>query len=175
MFSNIAYQYFYFIYRDSVTLEEIVVPLKEQNYLLDEAAVTSYKLTTNKPRAIELSRPSEPRSADLRSDAAMLSTDLEAGGFLYELFSRKASQLAALRRLQVEDAYRQRLEMNNNREAVIKLTGLNREELEAFMFYCKYSVRMRHMNDYQFLLSVQRCFRNYVKERELEEFLNQWD
>ncbi|MGK0407852.1 MAG: hypothetical protein ACJAZH_001677, partial [Roseivirga sp.] len=57
-----------------------------------------------------------------------------------------------------------------------KLTGLSQEELEAFMFYCKFArVNMYSLNDYEFLLSVQACYRHYVNERELEGFLDQFN
>lgn len=177
VFSNIAYQYYNFIYNDSNTaLQEVIIPMEEQNYLLSEVQVTSYKLTTNKPREMVLNKPNIPASGELRNDAEILANQLEAGGWLYEMLSSKAEQLARLRQLQIEDAYRLRLEQSNNRENVIKLTGLSAEELQSFMFYCKYApVNMRSMNDYQFLLNVQRCFRAYVKEKELEGFLQQFD
>ena len=106
----------------------------------------------------------------------MLANQLEAGGWMYRMFSSKGEQLARLRELEIEDAYRERLQMSNNRENVIKLTGLSRDELEAFMFYCKFTtVNMNVMNDYQFLRNVQRCFREYVKDKELEGFLQQFD
>lgn len=177
VFSNIAYQYYNFIYNDSSTaLSEVIIEMKEQNYLLSEVQVTTYKLTSNKPREMILNKPSVPDSRELRSDVDILANELQAGGWLYEMLSSKAHQLAKLRQLQIEDAYRKRLEQSNNRESVIKLTGLNMEELESFLFYCKFApINMYSMNDYQFLLNVQRCFRAYVHEKELEGFLQQFD
>lgn len=177
VFSNIGYQYHFFIFQDTVqVLEEVVVALKEENYLLSEVNVTSYKLTTNKPQEMRFEKPSIPQNNQLRSDLAMLKNSVESGGLIYRLFSNKAEQLAALQRLKIEDAYRKRLRESNNRENVMKITGLNQQELEAFMFYCKYSpVHMRHLNDYEFLLSVQRCFQAYIKDQELEGFLQQFD
>ncbi len=177
VFSSLGYQYYYFIYNDSTApLQEVVIKMKEQNYLLEEANVVSYKLTTNKPRQMKLLKPQIPRSEDLRSDLEMLAGDLQAGGAFYRMFSSKAQQLARLRSLQLEDAYRKRLEQSNNRENVMKLTGLSVDELEAFMFYCKFTaVSMHAMNDYDFLRNVQACFRRYVKDKELENFLQQFD
>lgn len=177
VFSNIAYQYYNFIYKDSSSaLEDVIITMKEQNYLLNEVQVTTYKLTSNKPREMVLSKPSMPDNSKLRNDSEILANELEAGGWLYKILSSKASQLARLRQLQIEDAYRQRLEQSNNRESVVKLTGLSMEELESFLFYCKFApINMYSMNDYQFLLNVQRCFRAYVHEKELEGFLQQFD
>ena len=177
VFSNIAYQYFYFIYNDSSTvLEDALVELQEQNYLLNEVSIFSYKLTSNKDREIVLKEPSLPRNEDLKDGRIINATPANPAEFLYNLFGSKPRQLRMLAQLKAEDAYREKLEESNNRQSVVQLTGLSREELEAFMFYCKFSpVNMRSMNDYEFLLSVQHCFREYVRERELENFLQQFD
>ncbi len=179
VFSNIAYQYYYFIYSDSTTaLNQVLVNMKEQNFLLSEVSIFTYKLTSNEDRAIELAPPRGPQSSDLENKDGRI---IEAGPqnpaeFLYNLFGSKPRQLRMLAQLRAEEAYREKLEENNNRQSVVNLTGLSLEELEAFMFYCKYApVRMRSMNDYEFLRSVQHCYAEYVRESELENFLNQFD
>lgn len=177
VFSNIAYQYFYFIYQDSASeLTDVLVELKEQNYLLSEVSIFSYELTTNKDREIVLSKPLLPSSQDLSDGTIQRAGVQNPAEFLYNLFGSKPRQLKMLAQLKAEDAYRLKLDESNNRSRVVELTGLSQEELEAFMFYCKFaSVYMSTMNDYQFLISVKYCFQEYVKERELEEFLEQFD
>ena len=177
VFSNIAYQYLYFIYNDSSTaLTDAVAELKEQNYLLSEVSIFSYKLTSNKDKEIVLKEPLLPGNEELGDGRIMQAGVQNPAEFLYNLFGSKPRQLRALAQLQAEDAYRRKLEESNNREIVVDLTGLSQEELEAFMFYCKFApVYMNTLNDYQFLMSVKRCFQQYVKERELEEFLEQFD
>ncbi len=177
VFSNIAYKYLYFIYNDSSTvLREALVELKEQNYLLNEVSIFSYKLTSNEDKEIILSAPLIP-SNDQLGDGRIIRAGVDnPAEFLYNLFGSKPRELRMLAQLKAEDAYREKLKESNNRESVVTLTGLTREELEAFMFYCKYApVAMRTMNDYEFLRSVQACFRQYVKEREMEDFLQQFD
>jgi hypothetical protein len=177
IFSNISYQYFYFVYNDSSTaLEDVVIEMKEQNYLLHEVSIFSYKLTSNENKAMVLKEPLLP-SMEETSDGRIINASLaNPAEFLYNLFGSKPRQLRMLAQLKAEDAYREKLKENNNREIVVDLTGLTREELEAFMFYCKYStVKMKIMNDYEFLRSVQRCYAEYVQERELEDFLQQFD
>ena len=177
VFSNIAYKYYYFVYKDSATaLEEVIVPLEEQNYLLEEVSVFAYKLTSNKPREVELQKPRRPQAKELPQDKPVEATVANPAEYLYNLFGSKPRQLRKLAQLQKEDAYRKKLRESNNRQRVMELTGLKRSELEAFMFYCKYSpVRMRRMNDYEFLRSVRRCYQLYVKDKELDRFLQQWD
>lgn len=177
VFSNIAYQYLYFIYKDSSTaLRNVVVELKEQNYLLEEASIFSYKLSSNQPEEIVLQKPATPTNDELREERIMNAGINNPAEYLYNLFGSKPRQLRELARLKRLEKYRSKLEQSNNRHSVVVLTGLSRDDLEAFMFYCKFApVRMETLNDYEFLLSVQHCFEMYVKDREMEEFLQQWD
>lgn len=177
LFSNIAYKYWYFIYRDSAqSLSDVFIEMEEQNYLLHEVSVFSYELTTNKPRAIELKKARIPNNSKIRDEKIIPATLANPAEYLYNLFGKKPRQLRKLAELRAEDAYRKKLEQSNNREAVVKITGLSLEELEAFMFYCKFaSVGMHTLNDYQFLRSVQNCFYTYLKEKELEGFLDQFE
>lgn len=177
VFSNISYQYFYFVYNDSSTaLKDVLIELQEQNYLLSEVSIFSYKLTSNEDKEIVLQKPMRPRNEEL-SDGRIINAGISnPAEFLYNLFGSKPRQLRMLAQLKADEAYREKLQESNNRENVLTLTDLELEELEAFMFYCKFApVHMRTMNDYEFLISVQHCFRQYVRERELEEFLQQWD
>lgn len=177
IFSNIAYKYFYFIYQDdSIQLNEVIVAMEEQNYLLAEVSVFSYQLTTNKPKEIVLKKPSIPSNREIKDPEIIKAGIDNPAEFLYNLFGSKPRQLRKLAELKAEDAYREKLEESNNRNAVTRMTGLNREELEAFMFYCKYvPINMNQLNDYEFLISVQACFRRYMQDRELEGFLEQFD
>lgn len=177
VFSNVAYKYFYFIYQDSSTaITDVLVEMEEQNYLLHEVSIFAYELTSNDDKEIVLNEPSTPSNEEL-SDGHIIDANIgNPAEYLYNLFGSKPRQLRILAQLKANDAYREKLKQNNNRSIVIELTGLSQNELEAFMFYCKYSsVRMQTLNDYDFLLSVQACYRQYVKEKELNEFLNQFD
>jgi len=177
IFSNIAYKYFYFIYtNDSLQLNDVIVAMEEQNYLLEEVSVFSYELTTNKPKEMKLRKPNIPSNDEIEDPEIIQAGMDNPAEYLYNLFGSKPRQLRKLAQLKAEDAYREKLEESNNRQAVMRMTGLSKDELEAFMFYCKYvPVSMHQLNDYEFLLSVQACFRRYMKDRELESFLNQFD
>jgi hypothetical protein len=177
VFSNVAYKYFYFIYQDSATaIADVLVEMEEQNYLLHEVSIFAYELTSNDDKEIVLKQPSTPKTEEL-SDGRIVEANIgNPAEYLYNLFGSKPRQLRQLAQLKADDAYREKLKQNNNRSIVTELTGLSQSELEAFMFYCKYSsVRMQTLNDYDFLLSVQDCYHQYVKEKELNEFLNQFD
>jgi len=177
VFSNIAYQYFYFVYQDSSQpLQDVVVEMQEQNYLLNEVSVFAYELTTNDPKAMTLQRPAIPTNAELPQKDIFKPTLANPVDYLYYLFGSKPKELRKLAELQKADAYRAKLEDSHNRESVLSLTGLNEEDLQAFMFYCKFApVQIRTMNDYQYLKSLQHCYRQYIRDRELEGFLEQFD
>lgn len=177
IFSSIAYKYFYFIYQDDSTqIKEVIVAMEEQNYLLDEVSVFSYELTTNKPKEMVLRKPAIPSNDEIEDPAIIQAGLSNPAEYLYNLFGSKPRQLRKLAQIKAEDAYRSKLEESNNRQSVMRLTGLDRDELEAFMFYCKYvPVNMNQLNDYEFLLAVQACFRRYMEDRELEGFLEQFD
>ena len=177
IFSSIAYKYFYFIYNnDSTQIKEVIVAMEEQNYLLDEVSVFSYELTTNKPKEIILQKPAIPSNDEIEDPRIIEAGMNNPAEYLYNLFGSKPRQLRKLAQLKAEDAYRSKLEESNNRQSIMRLTGLDRVELEAFMFYCKYiPVNMNRLNDYEFLLAVQACFRRYMEDRELEGFLEQFD
>lgn len=177
VFSNIAYQYYYFVYQDTnQPLQEVLIEMKEQNYLLDEVSVFAYELTTNKPKEMTLQKPRVPNNDELRQQKPIQASISNPAEFLYNLFGSKPRELRKLAALQKADAYRKKLEQSNNRTSVKQLTGLSEEELEAFMFYCKFApVRIRTMNDYEYLKSLQRCYRQYIKDQELDSFLKQFD
>lgn len=177
VFSNISYKYLYFVYNDSsATLENALVEMEEQNYLLHEVSIFSYELTSNDPKEMKLEKPLYPSSDEISDGKIINASPSNPAEYLYNLFGSKPKQLRKLAILKAEEAYREKLKESNNRESVTTLTGLSKEELEAFMFYCKFThVRMNHLNDYDFLIAVQRCYAQYVRDKELDEFLGQFD
>lgn len=177
VFSRMGYKYYYFVYQDSAAaLSEVVVALEERNYMLDEVSVFSYELSSNKPREMELRKPERPSNREIRRDKPIQADISSPAEYLYNLLGSKPKQLRKLRELEEADAYRRKLYESHNRERVMELTGLSREELETFMYYCKYTrVRMQTMNDYEFLRSVKACYRQYVEQQEMESFLDEWD
>lgn len=177
VFSNISFKYLYFVYNDSsALLANTIVEMEEQNYLLHEVSVFSYELTTNEPRQMKIEDPLIPSNDQISDGRIINANPSNPAEYLYNLFGSKPRQLRKLAILKAEEAYRDKLEESNNRESVTRLTGLSKTELEAFMFYCKFThVRMNHLNDYDFLVAVQRCYAQYVKDKELEDFLEQFD
>jgi hypothetical protein len=73
--------------------------------LLDEVSI--YAITSNNPRTMPQSKPRVPSNEDIRIPQAVAPTLANPLDLLYYSFGKRPKQLAALRRLQQEDYYRQ--------------------------------------------------------------------
>ena len=169
--SNVGFQFLY-IPVDSALVANIkneqVYKLLPRNFLLDEVSI--YAITSNNPRTMPQSKPRVPSNQDIRMPSMVAPTLANPLDLLYYSFGKRPKQLAALRKLQQEDYYRSKLEEGNNREILEELTGIPKQEMEAFMFYCKYSdTQIRTFNDYQFLVSLLDCYELYKREKEHQE------
>lgn len=171
VFSNVGYQFKYLAIDSAVVAkikEERLIKLVPKNFLLDEVSI--YAITSNNPRTMPQAKPRVPSNADIRIPEAVAPTLANPLDLLYYSFGKRPRQLAALRKLQQEDYYRRKLEEGSNREILEELTGIPKAEMEAFMFYCKYSdAEIRTFNDYQFLVSLLDCYELYEREKERQE------
>jgi hypothetical protein len=173
VFSNVSFQFYYHQVSGNEP-DNLIIKLLERNYLLDEVSITAYKLTSNEPKAMPVGKPMIPSNNEIRTPQALAPTIANPVDYLYYLFSRRAKQLERLRTLQMEDYYRQKLREGNNREILEQLTGLPKEELEQFMFYCKYSdTYINTLNDYEFLISLLHCYDQYERDKAVEQLLNE--
>lgn len=173
VFSNISYQFYYY----TVTGNEenkLTIQLQTRNYLLDEVSITAYKLTSNDPKPMAIGEPMIPRNEDLKTPEALAPTIANPVDFLYYLISRRPKQLEKLRELYQQDYYKRKLQEGNNRDILVELTGLPKEELAAFMFYCKYAdTYINTLNDYEYLLSLLSCYEQYEREKAVEQILKE--
>lgn len=173
VFSNVSYQFYYHTITGTEP-ENLIIQLKTRNYLLDEVSVTAYKLTSNDPKPMVIGKPMIPRNEDLVSPRALPPTLANPIDFLYAAFSRRSKEIEKLRQLYAEDYYKRKLKEGNNRETLVALTGLDRQELEVFMFYCKYAeTYISTLNDYEFLISLLNCYDQYQRERTVNQLLEE--
>lgn len=173
--SNVGYQFKYIAIDSSLIAnirEEQRFKLIPRNFLLDEVSI--YAITSNNPRTMPQRKPRVPANSDIRTPQSIAPTMANPLDLLYYSFGKRPRQLAALRKLQQEDYYRRKLEEGSNRVILEQLTGIPKEEMEAFMFYCKYSdTEIKTFNDYQFLVSLLACFEEYEREKERQEATEQ--
>lgn len=171
--SNVSYQFYY----HKVTGKEpntLIIKMIERNYLLDEVSITAYNITSNNPKPMTIGEPMVPKNEDLHYPEPLAPTLANPVDYLYYLFARRPKQLEKLRQLEREDYYKKKLQEGNNREVLVAVTGLPREELEAFLFYCKYSeTHINTLNDYDLLVSLLACYDAYEREKAVNEILEQ--
>lgn len=175
VFSNIAFSYLYWRVPENGGKHQIL--LKSRNYLLDEVSIFTYQLTTNEPKEMVLNAPLYPEVGDYpyptNRPAPTASQPLDA---LYEAFGSKPNQIRKLQEQLAKASFRDKLKSGNNRRALMELTGLKKEELEQFLFYCQYSPYfIQTSSDYAFLISLLRCFEEYERTKEVENILREND
>lgn len=147
--------------------------LEERNYLLDEAGINAYSLTTNDPRDVVFSEPLIPSNEQIEFPVHAPAGLANPVDFLYERFGKTPRQMAELRLLMERDAWRQKLQGSNGK-ALQELTGMNPAEVQAFAYYCS-GGRIRHETDYELLRSLVECYERYTREREIDEILEEYD
>jgi len=173
--SSLGYDFYY--YTTHITPIGVVrIRLIERMYFLTEVNVASYKLTSNKPKEMKVGKPMIPKTSNIRYPNPTKATIANPIDLLYQMFSNKAKQLKILRELQAQDSYKRKLQEGNNRELLTNMTGLSRDELEEFLFFCKYSeVQISTMNDYALLMTLMGCYDEYLRIKEREVILQQYE
>lgn len=175
VFSHLSYSFQTLKIQDSLLGRNVRVYLHEQNYLLDEVGIFAYELTTNDPEEMVIGKPLVPREEDIDMPVHAPPTLANPVDLLYEQFGKTPKQLRKLRELIQKDAWKRKL-AGRNGEILLELTGMSRDEVSAFTFYCRYSPNaIRHATDYQLLSSLLDCYEEYQKEREVQELLEEWD
>ena len=175
VFSHLSFAFSTFSVEDSTFGEPQKIALKERNYLLDEVGIFAYELTTNEPRDMKIDEPLVPKEENIELPYHTPPTLANPVDLLYEQFGKTPRQLRELRRLLREDAWKRKL-AGRNGQILRELTGMSREEVALFTFYCRHGPgTIRHATDYQLLMSLMECYDEYRKEREVEELLEEWD
>lgn len=173
VFSNVSFKFYYYKITGSEP-DNLIIKLETRNYLLDEVSVSAYRLTSNNPKPMAVGKPMIPKTSDIKTPQAVAPTLANPVDFLYYLFARHPKQLEKLRQLYAQDYYKQKLQEGNNREILVRLTGMPKQELEEFMFYCKYAdTHIRTINDYEFLRSLLACYDEYEKDKSLNQLLDE--
>lgn len=182
LLSHISFKYQQFVLPNIGDEERwiTVINLAPRSYLLEEIEVVEYQISTNRPRPMVLEEPNVPYEEDVvypeTSGRPGVSSPVD---LLYWYFGSRPRQLRELQRLKEEDRYRRQLVEGNNREILQEITGLSPEELEAFVWTCKYrDIPISTLNDYDLLVSLLRCYAEYVQELEdnqvLDDAQNGW-
>lgn len=171
--SSLGYD-FYFLILNEKPKDLVTIYLEEKTYLLSDIDLSSYRLTSNDPKEMKLGKPMVPKNSDIEYPNPTPATFANPVDLLYEMFSNRSKQLKKLAILKAQDQYKTKLKQGNNREILTNMTGLSKDELEEFLFFCKYSrVQISTMNDYNLLMSLMACYEEYLRIKEKEQILEE--
>ena len=158
-----------FTYQQVNTPDTIHVLLKEQNYLLNEVSVTAYRLSSNEPRAVDISAPLRPTGSQIQVPQSITPTIANPVDYLYDQFGRRPKQMRELQRILESEQYRERLNESHNRDALYELTQMKPEEVEAFLLFCHYDqAHITDVSDYELLVSLLICYQSYIEVQAAE-------
>ncbi len=170
VFSLPLFSYLRYVVPPGAT-DSLVVVLKPQNLLLNEAPVKGYRITMNQPVPMDVKPPARPSGELIRTPQSSVPTLANPIDFFYEMFGNRPRQLRELRTLLAAESYRERLNQSRNRSALFELTGLEGEKVEQFLLYCRLNrSQIDASTDYQLLESLLACYAEFdaVEEQPAE-------
>lgn len=176
VFSLLSHKYLYYRVKESDFESPLRITLKKEDFLLDEVSIFSYKLTSNEPKAMKLRKPAVPEDEDIKEPGlpspAGLANPIEA---IYQAFSKRMKQLRILEGYKERDRFQNKLEEGNNRAILMRVTGMTQEELKPFLFFCQMGPDfIASATDYELLISLLVCYKEYVHNREMEEYMSDY-
>lgn len=170
VFSLPLFSYLRYVVPPGAT-DSLVVVLKPQNLLLNEAPVKGYRITMNQPVPMDVKPPARPSGELIRTPQSSVPTLANPIDFFYEMFGNRPRQLRELRTLLAAESYRERLNQSRNRSALFELTGMEGEKVEQFLLYCRLNrSQIDASTDYQLLESLLACYAEFdaVEEQPAE-------
>jgi len=147
-----------------------VVTMKSK--LLELAPVTIFAPRLEKVNTIlvkpEYLRKDEPRLwlfAEPGGEPAS-PTIMNPISFIYELYSRQGRDRRKIRDILMEKEFRERLNRRYSPALVNRYTGLDEDELEAFMRFCSMpEMFILQATEYEIAERIFRCFENFKEAR----------
>lgn len=154
----------------------VKVKMTEVGFALEEVDVNSIKLTGY----LEIDAKNIPIYDNYRYSISGLNTGYEGGDkspgavskalrslsnpadLVYNLFSNRGKQMRKLRQMKEDDNIRDLLRNKFDRETLMALLQVNRNEIDEILNNCNYSKDfMRTANDLQILDAISNCYEEY--------------
>ncbi len=175
-FSSVGYQMEFMLVDASLRGRIIRVNLKRSTYLLEEVHVRSYKLTTNLPREMPQGKPTYKPNEQIREPRPAKATLASPVDYIYQMFDRRFKQMEILDEYTKRDAFITKLEEGNNMNIVMEITGLSKEEFREFIFFCQMGEDFIYSaTDYELIMSMLRCYRQYKRVKDINEYMGDFD
>ncbi len=154
----------------------VKVKMTEVGFALEEVDVNSVKLTGY----LEIDAKNIPIYDNYRYSISGLNTGYEGGDkspgavskalrslsnpadLVYNLFSNRGKQMRKLRQMKEDDNIRNLLRNKFDRETLMALLQVNRNEIDEILNNCNYSKDfMKTANDLQILDAISNCYEEY--------------
>lgn len=161
---------------DLLRFGEIKVKMTELGIALEEVVIRPVELTGY----LEIDAKIIPVYDDYRYAIAGMSTGYEGGSrqpgavnnvlsaifnpadFLYNVFGRRPRQMSKLRQMKADDNIRNLLQSKFDRETLMAVLQLERNDLDQILNNCNYSEDfIRTANDLQILDAISECYEEY--------------
>lgn len=161
---------------DLLRFGEIKVKMTELGIALEEVVLRPVELTGY----LEIDAKIIPVYDDYRYAISGLNTGYEGGSqqpgavnnvlsaifnpadFLYNVFGKRPRQMSKLRQMKADDNIRNLLASKFDRETLMAVLQLEREDLDQILINCNYSEGfMRTANDLQILDAISECYEEY--------------
>ena len=153
----------------------IRVNMERSSYILEEVNVRSYKLTTNLPREMPQGKPMYKPSDQLKEPRPSKASLASPVDYIYQMFDKKIKQLEVLDEYAQRDAFKSKLEEGNNKQIVMEITGLSKEEFSEFVFFCRMGNEYIYSaTDYELIMSLLRCYRQYKRVKDINEYMDDY-
>jgi hypothetical protein len=152
------------------------IQLTELAYALEEVVIKPYELTGY----LEIDNKYIPVNKNYRYSISGLSSGYEAGSyspgaisrvlgaifnpadFLHNVFGKKPTQLRKLRKMRQEDEIRNLLSEKFDREVLLQMLELDKNDLDEILQHCNYSKTfIINANDLQILDAINECYEEY--------------
>lgn len=161
--------------KDMLRIPGTRIGMTEQAYALEEVVVMPYQLTgylsvdvKNLPinngfqysiSGLEMGYEGRVGKESINR---IITSVMDPVGLLYSTFSAKSKQLKQLRKWRQDESFREILSRQTNREMLLGLLGMRKEELDKIIQECNYSSEfISSASDLQILEALENCFEEH--------------
>ncbi|MBP2833982.1 carboxypeptidase-like regulatory domain-containing protein [Aquimarina sp. U1-2] len=161
---------------DWIKFGDVKIEMTELGIALEEVVVADVQLTGY----LEIDAKRIPVYNNYRYSISGLNSGYEGGSkqpgavnkvlgaifnpadFLYNIFSKRATELRKLRKMKKDDQIRSLLENKFDRETLMALLQIERLDIDEILRNCNYSVDfIKFANDLQILDAISECYEEY--------------
>lgn len=155
-----------------IALEEVVIrPIELTGYVeVDAKIIPIYD--NYRYRIAGLGVGYEGGKSQPGAVSKVLSSIFNPADFLYNVFGKRPKQMRKLRKMKEDDEIRNLLQSKFNRETLMAVLQLERDDINEILNHCSYSIDfIKSANDLQILDAISECYEEYrvltrAKERQ---------